>query len=137
MTLSTRSSTTARALLLLLLAALAACGSSTRTRLIKVTSYPPGATIFVENVEKGTTPNDRVAVPLGTENAAELRVEMKGHQSDGVVVTPASPTKISFVLAKAPRDEDVLGKLEGLSHAMDRTNQTLNQIKRLLEEQGK
>lgn len=111
------------------------CGAPPQL-LFSVNSYPPGATIYVDDVERGVTPEERLAVTFGSGGAAEVRVEKQGHQPAGAVLTPTSPAKVSFVLPLAPRDEDVLDKLIELSRKAEETNRVLGQIRKAIEDLG-
>jgi hypothetical protein len=100
------------------LTVLAGCSSK---RTFTVYSWPEGAKVFLDGEEKGQT-EERVTIDFSERPYGRIRVEMRGYQPAGMLVTPSSPEAISFVLAVAP-DRGTLSKID----------ETLRNIERKLD----
>ncbi len=81
--------------------ALLLVGACTGQKMFQVTSYPPGANIYVDSSLKGTT-DRRVLVDFNEREYAPVRLELDGYQPVGAVVSLDSPTLLYFVLQKSP-----------------------------------
>ena len=92
------------------LASLSACGPA--HRMIHVSSYPPGAKIFVNGEERCQTDMRRLKVVFYPENHVTLRVEMPGFQSEGVVLLPNAQPRYDFMLKRAPAPQEKLDKIQ-------------------------
>jgi hypothetical protein len=92
------------------LACLSACGPA--QRIFHVSSYPPGARVFVDGEERGQTDMRRLKVVFYPETHATLRVEMNGFQSEGVVLQPNAPQRLDFMLQRAPAPAATQKKLD-------------------------
>ena len=103
----------ALALTAALIALIGASGCASHSRIYTVVSYPPGATIFIDQVEKGQTDTERLAVDFGASTYRSLRLEKEGYQPEGMVLhSGIREDRIEFHLKKAPDPESILGRLE-------------------------
>lgn len=82
------------------LACLTSCGPA--QRMYYVSSYPPGARIFVNDKERGQTAMKQLKVVFYPYAHATLRLELDGYQSEGLVLAPDSPGRLDFQLQRAP-----------------------------------
>jgi hypothetical protein len=80
--------------------------------IVRVTSEPAGAMIFVNNEAKGLTPLDVAGVPLGTH---EVRVELAGYEpkTEAIVLSDAAPqAEVSVTLSAVATAAPALGSAD-------------------------
>jgi len=68
---------------------------------IKVTSSPPGASVYLDNAYKGVTPMTIPDVPTGT-HTVELKLDGYSDWTTNVEVSSGSSQPLSAVMAKGP-----------------------------------
>ena len=72
-------------------------GCASKSTYFRVTSYPEGATVYVDGESRGQTHFDRLEVDFGSgDEQVILRVEKQGYQPTGVVLSSTSPREISL-----------------------------------------
>jgi hypothetical protein len=107
------------ALALVVLCAAAGCGS--HVRYFRVTSYPEGATVYVDGEDRGQTTFSRLEVDFGSEDQLiTLRLEKPGYQPTGTVISRNSPAVLAFFLEEAPQNREILETLKGILKVLDR-----------------
>lgn len=89
-------------------------------RQFRITSYPSGATVFVEGEKRGQTDMERLNVEFTGKSFATIRVDKEGYQGAGQVVGLDSPPELFFVLQEAPQDKDVLERLKRVESQLER-----------------
>ena len=108
---------------------LAASGCATGRRYFRVTSYPQGATVYVDGESRGQTDFDRLEVDFGSgEGQVILRVEKQGYQPAGGVLSSGSPREVAFFLQEVPRNEEILEAMSRILQGIDRISSQLGQI---------
>ena len=95
----------------------AGCGAPVKT--FTVVSYPPGASIYVDEVQAGQTDRERLQVDFRGRLYRTLRVEKPGYQTEGLIISPHSPPRIDLFLKRAPDPEGILKKLAELEAKLD------------------
>lgn len=95
------------------------CGS--HVRYFRVTSYPEGATVYVDGEDRGQTTFSRLEVDFGsTDQLVTIRLEKPGYQPTGTVISRNSPAVLAFFLEQAPQNREILETLKGILKALDR-----------------
>ena len=96
-------------------------GCETTARHFKVTSFPEGATVYVDGEPRGQTNFNRLEVDFAQEDRlVTLRIEKEGFQPTGTILSKDSPREMAFFLAQAPRNQEILGVLKDILQVLDR-----------------
>lgn len=105
--------------LLLAGAALSAgCGATGKN--FRITSYPTGATIFVDGELRGQTGDEApVHIKFHPDPLVTIRLQKEGYQPTGAVLSIESPDEIAFFLQEAPHHEKVLETLKDIRSVLD------------------
>jgi hypothetical protein len=106
------------AILVFLLAVASGCLHPQRQ--FRVTSYPSGATVFVEGEKRGQTDMERLNVEFSGKDLVTIRLDKEGYQASGQVLGLDSPHELFFVLQEAPQDRDVLERLKRIETQLER-----------------
>jgi hypothetical protein len=111
---------------LLLAAAALAAGCGTTGKNFKITSYPTGATIFVDGELRGQTGEDApVFIRFHPDPLVTVRLQKDGFQPTGAVLSVESPDEIAFFLQEAPHHEKVLETLKEIRSVLDQISSQL------------
>ena len=106
-----------------LLALAGGCGAP--QRVYSVSSFPPGATVYVDGQPRGQTDMEKLSISFEGKPRRVLRVEKEGYQSTGTVLNPDSPEEdLFFPLQETPDNKKLLDAL----HALQRNQETLMSI---------
>lgn len=109
------------------LASLSTTGCSSSKRFFNITSYPSGATIFVNGEPRGVTDMPRLAIEFPAEETlVPLRIEKEGFQTAGAVLNRSSGYQLAFFLQEAPNNKKIIELLSNIQR-------TLGQISAQLE----
>jgi len=102
-----------------LLAALTTLGCSSSKKHFTVTSFPSGATIFVNGEPRGMTDMAKLAVDFPNEDTlVPIRIEKDGYQTTGAVVNRGSGYQLSFFLQEAPNNKKIIELLSNIQRAL-------------------
>ncbi len=93
------------------------CGVSQKG--FTIVSFPKGATIYLDEVQKGQTDRENLLVDFRTQPFRTLRVEKPGYQTAGIILYPDSSPKVDFFLQKAPDSDRILEAVEELKAKVD------------------
>lgn len=104
----------------LLLAAYLAPGCSAPRKIFKVTSYPVGATIYVDGEKKGLSDMEKLLVTFGSSTQAILRLEKEGYQPTGTVLKVESNEVQFFPLQESPNNLKIIQSLNNIQRLLDR-----------------
>jgi hypothetical protein len=103
-----------------LLAAILTAGCGTTGKNFKITSYPSGATIFLDGDRWGQTDADKVFVDFkSADQLVTLRLQKDGFQPTGAVLTYESPGEMAFFLQEAPNNQKILEVLRSIRDVLD------------------
>ena len=105
----------------ILLCGMAACAggcSGPPTKIFRVTSYPPGATIYVDGRPRGQTDMDKLSVEFEKPRAT-IRLEKEGFGATGAVVGLMSPEEQAFFLQEAPANKAIIDLLTRISRTLE------------------
>ncbi len=100
------------------------CGSP--QKIFKITSWPDGAIIYVDEVQRGQTDMEKLSVDFGHRDQVIVRLAKDGYQSTGRVLKITSDRVQFFPLEQSPDNQKIIETL----HAQQRT---LDAIQRSLE----
>jgi PEGA domain len=111
---------------LLLAGAVVAAGCGTTGKNFKITSYPAGATVFVDGELRGQTGDDAsVYIKFHPDPLVTIRLQKEGYQPTGAVLSVESPDEIAFFLQEAPHHEKVLETLKDIRNVLDQISTQL------------
>ena len=122
---------------LLLAAALAGPGCSSRQKVFKVTSYPQGATLYIDEVPRGQTDMDRLSVDFTKKEQVILRLEKEGFQSTGRVLKFESDRFQFFPLEQAPNSQKIIETLNAQRRTLEEIQRTLQTFLNQVTEERK
>lgn len=109
------------AVLSLAVLSLGPSGCQSHVRYFKVTSYPEGATVYVDGEARGQTTFSRLEIDFGSEEKlVTMRVEKAGYQPTGAVLSSGSPGELAFFLEEAPQNREILEVLRSILKVLDR-----------------
>jgi hypothetical protein len=100
-------------------ALLGGCGAP-EERVFRITSFPDGATIYVNGREEGTT-DKNLMVGFAGDPYVTLRLEKRGFQPTGLVLTPHTADELSFFLQESPENRRII-------ELLDRIGGLLNEV---------
>jgi hypothetical protein len=106
----------------------AAAGCAPAQMRYEVSSNPSGATIFVDETQRGVTDEQNLLVTFGEKGYVTVRVEKPGYQPEGAVLTPEFNGPVRFFLKEAPQAESVLRKLAELESKLEQLSSRVNQL---------
>jgi hypothetical protein len=96
-------------------------GCESTVRQFKVTSFPEGATVYVNGEVRGQTNYNQLAVDFDQEDKlVTLRLEKAGYQTTGTVLSQGSPREMAFFLQEAPNNQKILDVLRSIREVLDR-----------------
>lgn len=99
-------------------------------RYFRITSYPQGATVYVNGEPVGTTDVARLRVDFEEDPLVNLRLQKDGYQPTGIVLSPGSPGELAFFLEEAPHNSRILSVLTAIRDKLDEIS---NQLQKGLE----
>ena len=110
------------------LAVLLGSGCETTEKYFKITSFPEGATVYVDGEPRGQTNFKRLEVDFEREDKlVTVRLEKDGYQTTGIVLSKRSPQEIAFFLDEAPSNQEILQVLKDILKVLDRISTEINQ----------
>ena len=110
---------------LLLAAVIAGSGCSSDQKIFKVTSYPQGATIYVDEVPRGQTDMEKLSINFDRRDQVILRLEKDGYQPTGRVLKIESDRFQFFPLEQAPNSQEILKTLNAQKQTLEEIQRTL------------
>lgn len=116
----------------LVLGASIGTGCSSPARQFKITSFPTGAKIYLDDMYQGPTGSTAytLSVPFETKIFATLRLEKDWYQPVGMVLSPESPDELNFVLHEAPKNKDILKSLNDILKVLENIESRLRSTER-------
>ncbi len=111
---------------LLVLGLAAGCGSS--QKIFTITSYPQGATIFVDNQPRGQTDMEKLLVSFAAKPQAIVRLEKEGYQPTGTVLKMESEGVQFFALSESPNNAKTLEALNNIQRDLERFMTQLSEL---------
>jgi len=94
------------------------CGSAGKN--FKITSYPSGATIFLDGDRWGLTDAEKVFIDFrSADQLVTLRLQKEGYQPTGAVLSIESPGEMTFFLQEAPNNQKILDVLRSIRDVLD------------------
>src|SRR5688572_27036630 len=106
-------------LFLLSAPALLSSGCEATQKTFKVTSVPPGATIYVNGEPKGQTDVEKLIIGFYPNRLATLRVEKDGYYPEGVVLSIEDREELFFTLKRSPDNERITDILTNIQRLMN------------------
>ena len=101
-------------------------GCGTTEKHFNVTSFPEGATIFVDGEPRGQTNTGKLRVDFGNDEYVAIRLQKDGFQTTGQVLSSKSPSHLAFFLQETPSNQDILNVLRGLQRLVDQMSRRLD-----------
>lgn len=98
-------------------ALLSACTPSQKQ--FKVTSYPPGATIYVEDKPRGQTNVEKLNIDFRAKRLVTVRLDRAGYQSTGMVLSGDDPEELFFVLQQSPISKEINDALKNIQTLLE------------------
>lgn len=121
--------------LLAVLGSLAGLGCESTMKYFRVSSFPEGATVYVDGEPRGQTNIARLGVDFETEEKrATIRIVKEGYQTTGTVLSDKSSPEIAFFLAEAPKNQEILQVLKDMLQVLDRMSAELRMLREAKEE---
>ncbi len=99
----------------------------------KVTSFPPGATIFLDGVPVGQTNVEKQTVKFD-KPFVTLRLEKEGFQTTGDVLDETTREHLAYNLQEAPNNRRILEVLTNIQRLLE---QLSGQIEKSVSEKNK
>lgn len=98
-----------------------AAGCTSHVRYFRVTSFPEGATLYVDGEDRGQTTFGALEIDFrSADSLVTLRLEKPGYHPTGAVLSASSPGDLAFFLQEAPQNREILDVLKGILRALDR-----------------
>ena len=119
--------------IVLLAAASQGAGCGVPQKQFKVTSYPPGATIFIDNEPRGQTDDDKLTVEFYPKAFRTLRLEKDGFQTTGDVLEETSKDHLAYNLQEAPNTKRTLTVLQNIQKSLDQMTGSIDKLSGSLE----
>ena len=85
------------------------CGNT--RKFYRVTSYPEGAVVYVDDKPRGQTDFEKLLVDYQNKSFVTLRLEKDGYQTNGVTLSETSPGEVMFYQDRAPQNDDILRQI--------------------------
>lgn len=103
-------------------------GCSSPAKKFRLTSFPTGAKIYLDDVYQGTAESTGyvLQVPFDTKLLAALRLEKEKYQPVGAMLCPESPEEMNFVLQEAPKNAEIIEVLQKMLKVLDRIEARIN-----------
>ena len=105
-------------------------GCSTPQKTFKVSSFPEGATIYVDDEPRGQTPDDRLKITFSPRPMKRLRLEKDGYQPVVDVLSFESREELYFALQESPNNQKILKSLNDIQRTMEKFPNQLSEILR-------
>jgi len=102
--------------------ALLFAGCVVNQKQFKITSHPPGATIYVDGEKRGQTNIEKLNIVFPRKQTVTLRLDKNGYQPEGMVLDMTkSPQEFFIVLHESPGNEEIgegLKRIQSLLEAL-------------------
>jgi hypothetical protein len=102
------------------LVALLGSGCGLPQKQFRITSYPPGADIYVESEKRGQTDAEKLAITFYPRLWVRVRVEKAGYQPAGTLLGLTSPDEVFFVLEEASHNQETADSLKRIESLLER-----------------
>ncbi|MBI4585435.1 MAG: PEGA domain-containing protein [Planctomycetes bacterium] len=107
------------------------CGAPQKQ--FKVTSFPPGATIFLDGEPIGQTNQEKLTVEF-VKPYVTIRLEKEGFQTTGDVLDETTKDHLAYNLQEAPNNRRILEVLTNIQRLLE---QLSGQIEKSVSEKNK
>jgi hypothetical protein len=103
-------------------------GCEAPQKTFKIASYPPGATIYIDDEPRGQTDAERLLIKFYPSETVTIRLEKPGFQPTGSVLSRNSSQQLTFFLQEAPRNQRILDEATNIRRLLTQISAQLESM---------